>query len=160
MTFSLLNARIKAVDWWRALWRPVLAYLAASYSVGIILFGLLAEPTNNDHGFFMRAVVTVAVSISVAPYVAVLTAVPAALCILVIRLAKLPRGYSEVVAGTLCGILVASPFVNPHSGDPPDPLSLHFWSEVGPSALCGAVAGLVYWVANGRPRRQRRAEVA
>jgi len=160
MAITPLIERIRSIDWWRVPWRPALAYLVASYCAGLVFYGIVFVARDMERGLAMRIVTFLVVSLELGPIFALFACIPATLSLLIIRLAKLPRGVSEFIAGGLCAILNSSLFVNPASGDPPGLLSLGFWEEVGPFAIAGTVAGLVYWLANGRPRsgRQRAAK--
>ena len=145
MRISDLRDRMMSLNWGRSLLRPTLAYLLASLSAGLVLEGSMPRSST-----FLDSIVRVAV---LAGYAAVLAFVPVALAILVIRAAKLPRGLSEIVAGAVCAVLSMCLLVFLLGGAPPPPTNAAFWQPLPPLTLAGAVAGLVYWLANGRPRR-------
>ena len=147
-----LAARVKAISWWRALWRPVLAFLAASYAASIVIMGFSLLDDDDGFGGMREVALLFLVSLSFMEFVVILAAIPAASAILVIRISRIPRGYAETAAGAICAMFVMRLFANPWTGDPPNMLNGEYWAETWPFILAGAVAGLVYWLANGRPR--------
>ncbi len=147
-----LTTRLRGISWWRALWRPILAFLAASYAASMVIMGLSALLSDIESGRALGAVGFFLVSFHFMEFVMILAAIPAALAILVIRVSRVPRGYAETAAGAICAMFVMRLFANPWTGDPPNMLSGQYWAETSPFILAGAVAGLVYWLVNGRPR--------
>ncbi len=133
----------------------MLAFLAASYAASFMVMGSSILLSEDGFGSMREVALLFLVSLSFMEFVVILSAIPAALAILVIRISRVPRGYAEAVAGAICAIILMRPFANPNTGDPPNMVSAEYWVESSPFILAGALAGLVYWLANGRPRNNR-----
>jgi len=123
----------------------------ASYAASAAILGLSFLLSDAEPGRPFRVIVFFLASFSFMQFVAILAVIPTALAIMVIRISRVPRGYAEIVAGAICAIILARPFANPATGDPPKMLSGQYCADTFPFILAGAVAGLVYWLVNGRP---------
>lgn len=139
------------LNWlWRRALRPVLAYIAAAIAAALVIavffYGLsLAEGgdelTAQGIGSFM------AISGFLGLYVAAFAAIPTILLVWLIRIVKLPRGWTDAFAGALVGAAMIHllAFGASSIGEPPNPINLLF-------AAGGLAGGLAYWFAAGKPR--------
>lgn len=135
----------------RTLGSYVFACLAAA---SVLLLALLAvaaaEPDDilslsaNDLG---GAAIFIAIATA---YIAVIAALPALGAVWLARALRWPRGWSDAGTGALIGLAAGHLLLCGFSLSPPQPLDLVF-------ILAGAIAGLVYWLANARPRPPYRA---
>ncbi len=127
-----------------ALWSYFKACVMA-FSTAILLQSLFVE--NNAPGFFgSRLFVSFASGIAMASF-APLMLIPIRILADIFRLMQVPRGYSDVLIGGLCGSIMMLPDLT--SGDMPEPITICF-------TLGGLAGGFVYWRARGYPGLDRR----
>jgi glucan phosphoethanolaminetransferase (alkaline phosphatase superfamily) len=135
---------------WRRVLRPALAYLVAAIMAALVIalffYGLsLAEGgddlTAQGIGSFL------AISAFLGLYVAAFAVLPTILLIWLIRIAKLPRGWTDAAAGALIGAGMIHFVAFGASGvtEPPHAVNLLF-------AAGGLAGGLAYWFTAGKPR--------
>ena len=137
---------------WRAVGRPVLAYFAAACAAGVVMFVVGVSTTT-----FGERAHDVARSVRIIPYfaafIAVLAVVPTIIAAAVLRMTRLRRCLAETMAGAVIGLAVSSAFLLAIGGD-----AILTWSFLAPLSAygtAGAVAGLTYWLALGRPRNPK-----
>ena len=136
--------------------RPILAWLCACWASALSVFvPILASWIFNQIGAgvvwdatdisqFVGEVVSV--SLMGAGLIAIFTAIPTLFLVLLLRATGAPRGWSDLIAGSVLGaalsvvVLFQSLMMSP--------------AQVALFASLGAVGGLTYWLAAGRPRSQ------
>ncbi len=142
---------MSAMNWaWRRAVRPALAYIVAAVAAALVItlffYGLsLAEGEEDVTAESLASVF--AVSSFLGLYVAVFAAIPTIVLIWLIRIVKLPRGWTDAAAGALVGAGMIHLVAYGASGfsEPPNPVNLLF-------AAGGLAGGLAYWFTAGRPR--------
>ena len=142
----------RALEVWRVVLRPVVAYLAAvlaSALAFILLYAAFGDAfTRRDYTLIAE------LALWIVPGAAVLGVLPAGLCLMIIRYSKIRRGFADVIFGGLIGTLPAAIGLSWTIIDSP-PLSrqdIEFFAEIyGSFTYAGAVGGLAYWMAIGLP---------
>lgn len=145
------HRRFDGSGFWQAIGRPVLAYCLASYAAGLIIYLSILSIDRDPSIDFAKFL---AYSTLFAVSVAVLALIPTILAVLALRKTRLRRGFTEVGVGALIGIFVSSVLYTAIGDD-----TIAIWTFLSRAALfgvAGAVAGLTYWLANGRPQSQKR----
>ena len=84
-------------------------------------------------------------------FVGGVAAVPVVIFVHVIRFMRGPRGWTDVLFGALTGAGLATVLLLVLENDE--------WDIVAMFAFAGAIGGLVYWLAAGRPAARERVAV-
>jgi hypothetical protein len=132
---------------WLRLLRAVGSYLLASLVAGIaflVIFLVIAQLDSGDHFSLSSNDIAGAVV-----FVAGFAALPAMAAVFLIRALRWPRGWSDTIAGALIGGVLAQLILSSFRPGTPEPLTFAF-------AAVGAIGGLVYWLAAGRPAARER----
>lgn len=136
---------------WRIILRPVLAFLGACAIAGAgltLVFYVISVFGEFDTPITVEGIASVfVVSLLVGFYVAVIACVPAILLIWILHLTRMPRGWTDAIAGALVGSGAMQLMVYGYSAlwSAPDPITLLFGAT-------GLVAGFAYWLLAGRPK--------
>ncbi|MCF8880346.1 hypothetical protein L5876_11015 [Hyphobacterium sp. SN044] len=139
---------------WLRLLRAVGSYLLASLVAGVaflLIFLVIAQLDSGDHFSLSTNDIAGAVVFIVfaSVYVAAFAALPAMAAVLLIRALRWPRGWSDTIAGGLVGGVLAHLLISGFRPAAPEPLTVVF-------AAVGAIGGLTYWLAAGRPAARER----
>lgn len=139
---------------WLRLLRAVGSYLLASLVAGIaflVIFLVIAQLDSGDHFSLSSNDIAGAVVFIVfaSVYVAGFAALPAMAAVFLIRALRWPRGWSDTIAGALIGGVLAQLILSGFRPATPEPLTVVF-------AAVGAIGGLAYWLAAGRPAARER----
>lgn len=118
----------------------VLVFLVYALTVDALDNGFAFDPGAIAGGFMITAIGAAFVGF----YVVVLTALPWLGLVWLAKLAGLHRGFADMVLGALMGGALIQLMINP-LGTGGEPMILLF-------AAAGAVGGLTYWNAAGRPK--------
>ncbi|MEN0654046.1 MULTISPECIES: hypothetical protein [Hyphobacterium] len=142
----------KPAFWLRAL-RSFASYLLACLAAASLTF--LAVSTISPPGIVLpmthEQLLFVAYLLALTTaFIAVVSAIPAIAAVFIVRSARWPRGWCDALAGGLIGLVASLIFLQGLNLD-----QYHLLGLI--SGIAGAIAGLVYWLANARPRPPYRA---
>lgn len=134
--------------------RAVGSYLLASLVAGIaflVIFLVIAQLDSGGHFSLSTNDIAGAVVFIVfaVVYVACFAALPAMAAVFLIRALRWPRGLSDTIAGAVIGGVLAHLLISGFRPAAPEPLTFVF-------AAVGAIGGLAYWLAAGRPAARER----
>ncbi len=145
-----MNAILKKI--WSVGLRPVLAWLAACWVAGLVLFltylvadnGLGDGLARHHLGFFEPFLAATFLGL----FVAVFTAMPVGFLVALARRFRWPRGQAELVTGALIPFLVLSIFFGSQYNTFTDSMSgILLAATYIPAGLAG---GFIYWYLAGR----------
>jgi hypothetical protein len=123
-----------------AAWAMAVAVATLILLAGLFtLAGVMPDTIGAMAGFFF----------AVLAYVAVLSAIPAAIVVWTLRLIKAPRGWTDALAGALMGPLLSHAVLGGFDFSPES-----FKLADIMLAVAGAAGGFAYWYFAGRPGRQ------
>ena len=136
---------------WTSLARPILAYGLACVAAAatMMIVGAIESPPPFD---ITQLFDVLGMLLFIAMLIAVIALLPALMAAGLLFQTPIPRGIGEVCVGAVLGpalsfLVIYSSVSRPGSLLP----------QLALFALMGAIAGLVYWLAVGRPKNRRRA---
>lgn len=141
----------KPAFWLRAL-RSLASYVLACLTAASLTF--LGVSTISPPGIFVPMTreqllfVAYLLAITTAS-IAVISAIPAIAAVFIVRSARWPRGWNDALAGGLIGLVASLLFLQGLNLD-----QYHLLGLI--SGIAGAIGGLVYWLAAGRPAARER----
>ena len=118
------------------------AALTGYWGVGLLE---LARGSGEAADFLIAMVRALPGAVAFAALAAFLTSIPMPLIVFLERACRWPRGLSDLLLGAFLAGLMVQIFDVPLLQGP------RGWAMTGFAALCGAMGGLSYWVAAGRP---------
>ena len=132
---------------WQTIGRPAVAYCLACFAAAAMMY--LLDAMIESSGFTTDY-------LGLLPFIAVFIAavclIPALLAAAILFRTRVPRGIGETCVGALLGPALTSVFIFSSAA----PLGTLLY-QLAVFSLMGAVAGLVYWLAVGRPKNPNAA---
>lgn len=123
-----------------AAWAMAVAVATLVLLIGLFaLAGIMPDSPGAIAGFFFAVLV----------YTAVLSAIPATLVVWTLRLTKVPRGWTDALAGALMGPFLSHAILGGFDFSPES-----FKLADIMLAVAGAAGGFAYWYFAGRPGRR------
>ena len=136
----------KPAFWLRAL-RSFASYLLACLTAASLTFLAVStiSPQGNVRPMTHEQLLFVAYLLAITTaFVAAISAIPAMVSVFIVRSAQWPRGWSDAFAGGLIGLVASLLFLQGLNLD-----QYHLLGLI--SGIAGAIGGLTYWLAAGRP---------
>jgi len=137
---SLKNSALGAL-------RPLGAYLAASYAAGFVMSMsfFLTSLEGGENATTVGEILTILLAGSLLPtmYIVFFAAIPAVVFVLIVRLTKAPRGWTDALVAAFIGPLLLRAMSMSING--PTLVDLIFLTA-------GGAAGYTYWYFAGRPK--------